>query len=154
MFSTRRRVEFRDTDAAGIVHFSAFFPMVEAAEHEFLRSLGIAVLVNPVASKDVVSKTVGDEAEPPAVTWPRVAASCDYRSAARFEDILEIEVTVLRLGKTSVQYGFRIFRLDADKTTEIAQAQMTAVCCMIEPGGHLTKTPIPESVRERLEKHN
>ncbi|MCG8653286.1 MAG: hypothetical protein MI861_25835, partial [Pirellulales bacterium] len=39
-FSTKRRVEFRDTDAAGIVHFSAFFPMMEAAEHEMLRSLG------------------------------------------------------------------------------------------------------------------
>ena len=37
-FRTTRRVEFRDTDAAGIVHFSAFFFYMESVEHEFLRS--------------------------------------------------------------------------------------------------------------------
>ncbi|MEL7264077.1 MAG: hypothetical protein AAFP69_04590, partial [Planctomycetota bacterium] len=42
-FSIQRRVEFRDTDAAGIVHFSAFFPFMETAEHAFLRSLGLSV---------------------------------------------------------------------------------------------------------------
>ena len=43
-FRTRRIVEFRDTDAAGIVHFSAFFPWMESAEHEMLRSVGIKIL--------------------------------------------------------------------------------------------------------------
>ena len=36
-FTTARRIEFRDTDAAGIVHFSAFFLWMESAEHELLR---------------------------------------------------------------------------------------------------------------------
>ena len=40
---TRRRVEFRDTDAAGIVHFSAFFFWMESAEHELLRAAGVTV---------------------------------------------------------------------------------------------------------------
>ena len=38
----RRRVEFRDTDAAGIAHFSAFFFWMESAEHELLRAAGVA----------------------------------------------------------------------------------------------------------------
>ncbi len=42
-FTTRRFVEFVDTDMAGIVHFSAFFRYMEAAEHELLRSLGLSV---------------------------------------------------------------------------------------------------------------
>ena len=42
-FKTRRRVEFRDTDAAGIVHFSAFFFWMESAEHELLRAAGVDV---------------------------------------------------------------------------------------------------------------
>ncbi len=71
-FSTTRRVEFRDTDAAGIVHFSAFFPMMEAAEHEMLRSLGLSVLPKDTGESGV-----------PAVTWPRVSASCNYASAAQ-----------------------------------------------------------------------
>ena len=42
-FNTTRRIEFSDTDMAGIVHFSRFFVFMEAAEHAFLRSLGTSV---------------------------------------------------------------------------------------------------------------
>ena len=42
-FRCRQRVEFADTDMAGIVHFSNFFRYMERAEHEFLRSLGLSV---------------------------------------------------------------------------------------------------------------
>ena len=38
-----RRVEFCDTDMAGIVHYSNFFRYMEVAEHEFFRSLGFSV---------------------------------------------------------------------------------------------------------------
>ena len=137
-FSTQRRVEFRDTDAAGIVHFSVFFPMMESAEHEMLRALGIPVL--PTA----------DQADLPAVTWPRVAASCDYAAAARFEDILSISVQVARIGATSVEYRFRFTRDDQ----LIAQGSMTAVCCRLtESRGGLEKTPIPDAIRRLLAKH-
>ncbi len=137
-FSTQRRVEFRDTDAAGIVHFSAFFPMMESAEHELLRELGISVL--PTSDQDL-----------PAVTWPRVAASCDYASAARFEDILSISVQVARIGSTSVEYRFRFTRDDQ----LIAEGSMTAVCCRLasESDGGLKKTPIPDAIRQLLAKH-
>lgn len=146
-FSTTRRVEFRDTDAAGIVHFSAFFPMMESAEHEMLRSLGISVL----------PKATGDPGVP-AVTWPRVAASCQYASAARFEDLLTITVRVARVGTTSVEYHVRFTRDEC----LIADGKMTAVCCRLihspsaggaEPEARLEKTPIPDSIRELLNRH-
>ena len=44
-FCHQRRVEFRDTDAAGIVHFSVFFNYMEEAEHAFLRNLGLDVFL-------------------------------------------------------------------------------------------------------------
>jgi 4-hydroxybenzoyl-CoA thioesterase/acyl-CoA thioester hydrolase len=146
-FSTTRRVEFRDTDAAGIVHFSAFFPMMEAAEHEMLRSLGISVL----------PRETGDPAVP-AVTWPRISASCQYASAARFEDLLTITVRVARIGTTSVEYHFRFTRGDG----LIADGKITTVCCRLihappgsgaEPGARLEKTPIPQAIRELLSRH-
>ncbi len=132
-FSTTRRVEFRDTDAAGIVHFSAFFPMMEAAEHEMLRSLGISILPDEEAS----------------VTWPRVAASCIYSAAAHFEDLLRVSVRVAKIGTSSVKYEIRFQR----EEQLIAEGRVTAVCCRLEPGGHLKKTPIPDTIRERLSKH-
>src|SRR5688572_30626127 len=44
-YKTSRRIEFRDTDAAGIAHFSVFFTFMEEAEHEFLRHVGLSVHV-------------------------------------------------------------------------------------------------------------
>lgn len=135
-YRTRRRVEFRDTDAAGIVHFSAFFPMMETAEHELLRSLDIPILAH------------SDSGEPP-LTWPRVAAECNYLAAARFEDVLEIAVRIAKVGNSSIQYEFHFTR-DGEP---IADGRLTAVCCQITPGGGLSKTPVPDAVRERLAKY-
>ena len=133
-FRTKRRVEFRDTDAAGIVHFSAFFPMMETAEHEMLRSLGLKIL---------------DRTDPEHVTWPRVNASCDYLSVAKFEDLLEIEVSVSRIGNSSVEYAFEFVR--EEKT--IANGKITAVCCKLPQSGGLEKVAIPDSIRNLLSKY-
>ncbi|MGB0758935.1 MAG: acyl-CoA thioesterase [Rubripirellula sp.] len=150
-FSIERRIEFRDTDAAGIVHFSAFFPMMEAAEHSMLRSLGIPVL--PKSETRLADGTVL-----PPVTWPRIAANCRYCAAARFEDLLRIEVRVTHIGNSSVEYLCRFYREDE----LIAEGTVAAVCCYLNHGsesgsssekGHLTKTPIPDSIRKLLARH-
>lgn len=132
MFSQPRRVEFRDTDAAGIVHFSAFFPMMESAEHEALRSLGLSVM-----------QPIEDGGH---LTWPRVSAKCDYLNAARFEDLLTVFVSVRHLGTTSVTYVFE-FRRDE---TLIAMGEITAVCCVWMPGDSLAKVTISPEIREKL----
>ena len=168
-FTTKRRVEFRDTDAAGIVHFSAFFPMMEAAEHELLRSLGLSVMPRALSTggSDSAESTVDSDLR---VTWPRVSASCQYLSAARFEDQLEIEVKVAKVGTTSVQYAFTFLR-DEKK---LAEGMMTSVCCRLhrfigvpnaDQGGcdgingatenevRLEKTPIPSEIRQLLARY-
>ncbi|WP_145420255.1 acyl-CoA thioesterase [Planctomycetes bacterium K23_9] len=133
-FCAQRRVEFRDTDAAGIVHFSAFFLMMESAEHELLRSLGISIM---------------DHGNPEQLTWPRVSASCDYLAAAKFEDVLTIEVGVGKIGNSSVDYDFHFAR----EEKSIARGRITTVCCHLKPGRGLEKQPIPDSIRDLLSKH-
>jgi 4-hydroxybenzoyl-CoA thioesterase/acyl-CoA thioester hydrolase len=132
-FIHKRRVEFRDTDAAGIVHFSVFFPMMEEAEHAALRHVGLSVM--------------SPENVDGHLTWPRVSATCDYVSAARFEDVLDICVTVLKIGTTSVTYGFQFLR--GEET--IASGKITAVCCLWHPGRPLFKQPIPPDIRAAIE---
>ena len=85
-FSVQRRVEFRDTDAAGIVHFTAFFAYMEEAEHALLRACDTSVVV---------------EEDGHTISWPRVSAHCDFSGAAHFEEVLTIEVCVERLGEKS-----------------------------------------------------
>ena len=45
-FKAIRRVEFAETDMAGIVHYSNFFRYMETAEHGFFRSLGLSVVMD------------------------------------------------------------------------------------------------------------
>ena len=89
-----RRIEFADTDMAGIVHFANFFRFMEAAEVEFLRSHGLSVVMHWEGRK---------------ISFPRVAASCEYVRPIRFQDVVEITISLQRLGRKSVTYAFEFF---------------------------------------------
>jgi YbgC/YbaW family acyl-CoA thioester hydrolase len=128
----KRIVEFGDTDMAGIVHFAEFFNYMEAAEHAFLRSLGISVVM---------------DWEGIPVGMPRVSASCDYLSPARFADELEIRVLVRRLGRSSITYAFDVFR----GNEPVARGQVTAVFCHHVPGRKLEALEIPAAIRAKLQ---
>jgi YbgC/YbaW family acyl-CoA thioester hydrolase len=131
-FRTTRRVEFADTDMAGIVHFANFFRYMEAAEHAFLRACGLSVSL---------------EWEGEHASFPRVSATCDYFRPARFQDVLEISVAVARLGSSSVAYGFEVFK----GAEVIARGQITAVFCVFREG-RMEARAIPPGIRERLER--
>ena len=131
-FRTTRRVEFRHTDAAGIIHFSTFFEWMEEAEHEFLRHHGLSVLMR-------------DEEGP--LSWPRVSVKCDFKSVVRFEDLVEIEVTLARRGEKSVTYAFRFTHADR----LVAEGQMTSVCCRLSPDAPPRGIAIPDWIVEKLE---
>ena len=134
-FTTRRRVEFRDTDAAGIVHFSAFFFWMESVEHELLRSVGVAVVDRGVDGVDA--------------SWPRVSASCDYLSAVRFGDELEVSVSVEAVGRTSVTYAFAF----AHDGLSVARGRVVAVRCLIRPNAKPEAVAIPADTVRRLDAH-
>lgn len=130
-FVTARRVEFCDTDAAGIMHFVAFFRMMEQAEHDLLRSVGLSVVQHDEHS---------------TISWPRVAARCEFKAAARFEELLQIEVRVARLGQRSIAYAHRFLRGEE----VLAEGEITAVCCRMVPGRPPEPIAIPDTFREKL----
>jgi 4-hydroxybenzoyl-CoA thioesterase/acyl-CoA thioester hydrolase len=134
-FTTRRRVEFRDTDAAGIVHFSAFFFWMESVEHELLRAAGVAVMDRGADGVDA--------------SWPRVSASCDYLSAVRFGDELEISVSVEAIGRSSVTYAFEC----AHDGLIVARGRVVAVRCLMRPGAKPESVAIPADIVRRLDAH-
>lgn len=129
---TSRRVEFRDTDAAGIVHFSVFFTYMEEAEHELWRQIGLSV------------KHKFDDG---VLTWPRVSAHCDYVSPIRFEDIVDIDVQVERLGAKSIVFAFAL----SHAGRAVATGKLTAVCCRLTPSGPPESIVIPADIRAKLE---
>jgi acyl-CoA thioester hydrolase len=133
-FTTTRRVEFCDTDMAGIVHFANFFRYMEAAETEFLRSLGLSVTWVEGGTR---------------FGFPRVSVNCDYASPARFENVLTIAVIVEKVGTKSVTYRYEF----TCEGRAIATGRMTAVYCKESGHGKLESTVIPDSLRRLLKGH-
>lgn len=133
-FKLTRRIEFAETDMAGIVHFANFFRMMEATEHAFFRSLGFSIHGH----------------EPGATTgWPRVSATCDYRAPLRFEEEVEIHLLVAEVRTRSIRYDF-IFR-KAEGAIEVARGTLSAVCATVEQAtGKLVPIPIPEAIRAAI----
>ena len=131
-FITRRRVQFRDTDAAGIVHFSAFLLWMESAEHDLLRAAGLKVIDRGSDGVDV--------------SWPRVSVSCDFKAAVRFDEEVDIAVTVERIGRSSVTYAFA-FSHDG---RPVAEGRVVAVRCLLQPGRDPASVAIADDIVARL----
>ena len=132
-FHTTRRIEFADTDMAGIVHFANFFRYMESAECAFLRSLGLSVKI------DWEGQTLG---------FPRVSASCDFLRPATFQDVLDVAVRIQSIGRKSVTYSFEF-----SKAGEVvARGQVTSVCCRVIGDHQLESMEIPASFRAKLEE--
>lgn len=137
-FKLRRRVEFSETDAAGIVHFSNFFRFMEAAEHAFIRSLGFSVKL--------------DELDPP-LGFPRVHADCDYRAPLRFEEEFEVHLLVREQRARSLSYRFRFRKVTAGGPgEEVALGNLTVVCVAHQADGDLRATRIPEALAAQIQE--
>ena len=131
-FQTTRRVEFGDTDMAGIVHFANFFRYMEAAETEFLRTLGFSVAWHYNGQR---------------VGFPRVSAACDYVKPAKFGDLLTVTVSIEKVGRKSVTYRFAFTR-GADS---IATGRITSVFCHKGDDGAMKSVELPPEIRAKLE---
>jgi len=134
-FKAIRRVEFADTDMAGIMHYSNFFRFMETAEHAFFRSLGLSVVTNKVA---------------PPVGWPRVRAQCDFKSPLRFEDEVEIHLLVSEKKSKALSYIFKFRKLNASPPVEVARGALTVVCVRRRPDGTMAACTIPALVAGKI----
>lgn len=135
-FKQIRRVEFADTDLAGIMHFANFFRFMEVAEHAFYRSLGLRIHA-PSENQS---------------GWPRVAASCEYKAPLRFDDEVEIHVLVTEKGRKSLSFLHVFSRVDGDDRVEVARGRMTAVSVGIDGvGGKMKAVALPEEFDRRIE---
>jgi acyl-CoA thioester hydrolase len=126
----RRRVQFHETDAAGIVHFSCFFRYMEEAEHALWRAAGLSIV-----------RSAG------GLGFPRVAANFEFHRALRFEDEFDISIQIVAIKKKSIGYACSITRGDE----RVATGTLTIVCVSRGPGGEMKAAPIPAEIADRFE---
>jgi acyl-CoA thioester hydrolase len=119
----RRRIEWMDTDAAGIYHWTTVFRLAEAAEAELHTQLGIAEL------------TFG--------ATPRLAVSAEFKRSLRFNDEVDVELAVEHLGRTSIRYGVVV------TGPEGVAAEASVTACLIDRETRRA-TPWPDDARRLL----
>jgi acyl-CoA thioester hydrolase len=107
-FFHRARIRFIDTDASQRIHYTALFRYFEAAEEEFLRSLGHGFKA----------------AEDGPLGFPRVHAECDISGKLVHDDEIELTVSVEHVGRSSYTLGYRVSATGA----EVARGRVVVVC--------------------------
>jgi acyl-CoA thioester hydrolase len=125
-FRFQTRIRFIDTDASGRIHYTAMFRYFESAEIEFMRTLGLVY-----QERDF--------------TFPRVHVECDFRLALQHDDVIDIEVCLAKLGRSSIRMESRTFR-----GGEAAANGVIVVAC-VDPNTQRA-IPIPEWLRHKLER--
>lgn len=124
-FSVTRRVEFSETDMAGIVHFANYYRWMEEAEHDFFRSIGLSIM-----------RRLPDGSY---LGWPRVSAQCNFERPLFYADTIELRVTVERIGFKSLTFVIEMFKNDQ----RVAHGRMKTACCLCKPEGALESVEIP-----------
>jgi acyl-CoA thioester hydrolase len=123
------RVRFADTDASQRIHFTAMLRHFEAAEIEFLRSLGL----------------LHKDASVSAVNFPRVHVECTYTSMVQYDDLLNIAVRVERVGNSSYKLAF-----EANVEERLVARGFVTVVCVDTSTGR--SRPLPPELAEALKK--
>lgn len=119
----QRRIEWSDTDASGNYHNTTVIRLLESAESLLLSRLGFL--------HDVWERL------------PRVRLEIDFRRPLRFHDVVEVEMRVVALGRTSITY-----RLEIRKDGQVCVQARAVAVLITQVGGE--SVPWPEEYRTLL----
>jgi len=129
-YTITRRVEFSETDLAGIMHFTNYYRWMEICEHEFLRSVGLSVDM---------------EDEHGRFGWPRVKATCRFKRPLRFEEEVEVKLIVTEMRDRSITYAFQFWKTENGERVKAAVGETVAACVRFDQAsGSMTPIMIPE----------
>ena len=129
-YRLKRRVQFSETDLAGIVHFSWFFRYMEEAEHALWREAGLSIVPSN-----------------PAIGFPRLATSFEYFRPLTFEDEFDICIRIVEITDKTMSYKCLLTKDDE----KVAAGTLTMACVQRLPDGKMTAISIPEGIRSRFE---
>ena len=115
VFTTPIRVRWGEVDAQGVVFNPNYFVYADVAATEFFRAAGVMSGDHPDMGQSYV-----------------VDARASFRASARFDDLLDVQVLVPRIGRSS--YDLRVeIRRDGDLLTEVSLTYVRALDGRSEP---------------------
>jgi acyl-CoA thioester hydrolase len=125
-FSATTRVGFSDTDAQGIVYYGRYMPYFDLARVEYHRALDML------------------RAEPRDEQFVMRAMTVDYHAPARFDDDIEVDVRIARIGTSSVTYEFAAYLHGEVLTVTATQTIVLVDLANRKP------CPVPDWWREQI----
>jgi acyl-CoA thioester hydrolase len=120
MVKTEIRVIYGDTDQMGVVYYANYLRYFEAGRNEFLRAYGARY-------RDLEARY--------RLALPVVEAQVAYKSPARYDDLIVVETAVVKVGRASVRFEYRIVREEA----LLATGHTVHAC--VGQDGHVTALP-------------
>jgi YbgC/YbaW family acyl-CoA thioester hydrolase len=129
-YCIEERVRWGDVDAASIIFYGAYIRFFEFAETELFRAVGLPYSV------------MFDELD---VWLPRAHLECDFRRAAKLDDMLEVCVFVGRVGNKSLRLDFEVRRRGEAET--LADAHFVLVAVRRDT---FETVAVPEELKKRL----
>ena len=125
-------VRFGDLDPAGIVYYPRYLHFCHVGMEEFFsRAVGIDY------PKVLAEHRLG---------LPSVKTEVEHRRPIRYGDDVELEVEVVRVGASSVEWRDRFWHRGEERPS--TEARIVTVCVGIPS---FAKTPVPEWLRARIE---
>ena len=122
-------MQFHETDAAGLVHFSTFFRYMEEAEHALWRAAGLSI--HPAGTE---------------IGWPRRAAAFEFYRALRFEEEFEVDMRITGMEESTIRYRCLLSR----GGEAIARGKLTITCVSKRPNEAMKTIPIPSEIAARF----
>lgn len=86
------RVFYGDTDQMGVVYYANYLRWFEMGRNEYLRAAGLPY----------------SQLESAGFVLPVIEAHCKYIQPARYDDVVEIDAWVAKLGRVRVQFHYEI----------------------------------------------
>jgi 4-hydroxybenzoyl-CoA thioesterase len=129
-------VRFADVDHAGIVYYPRFFHYFHLAFEELFR-----VRLGARAYVDLLDRD--------RVGFPAVRAEADYQAPLAFGDTAEIELTVQRLGRSSITFHYRVWRAAEPGRERVQSAEGTVVTAVVDLSA-FKAVPVPDRIRDLL----
>lgn len=128
-YRLKRRVQFDETNMAGIVHFSWFYRYMEEAEFALWREAGLSIFPSGTG-----------------IGWPRVAASFDFHRPLRFEDEFEVWIRIAAMTDRTIRYDCSVTSAGA----KIATGSLTIACVSLRPDQPMRSIEIPPDIAARF----
>lgn len=112
-FSFDYRVTYADCTVGNHVYYARYLDILEAARGELFRAIG-----HPLAQYA--------EAD---LTFPVTECRLAYHRSARYDDLLQIHIGILRLERIRVGFGYQILKQADGGAQLITEAETLHVCC-------------------------